>query len=159
MRLAASLFVLGIAWLVVTVWDAGTLGWTPAALLYFIDTPQFLYVMLPALAVTVIVHSWSTLLSGVAMALGMRPHAEKEDVVQGGRALHFMGHVALWSGAGISLIEAVISAHNAVSLAGFLPALGVSALAVFYGLLIRVGCGLAVQILKMRLGSFVFYSE
>jgi hypothetical protein len=127
--------------------------------LYFIDVPQLLYVLLPALVVTVIVHSWDAMVSGTVIALGFRPHAEKEPIVRGGRALQFLGQATLWGGAVVTLIEAIVSAHNAVSMAGFLPALGVSGLGVLYGLLIRIACGIGVQIIKVRLGPFVYYSE
>jgi hypothetical protein len=159
MRLTASLLLLGIVWFLVAVWDASTLSWIPRAALYFIDVPQFLYVALSATGVAVILHTWRAVLSGAAMSLGMAPHAEKEDMVKGGRAIESMGRVALWSGAVVSLTEVVISAHNAASMAGFLPALGVSALGALYGLMIRVACGLGVQVIKVRLGPFVFYTE
>lgn len=159
MRLAFSLLILGAIWLLVAIWDAATLAWTPRTLWYFIDVPQVLYVVLPALLVTAVVQSWRTTTSGMALALGLVPNADKEEMVKGGRALRFLGQVAMWGGAAVSLIEAIVSAHNAVSLAGFLPALGVAALGVFYGLLVRVACELGVQLIKIRLGPFVYYSE
>jgi hypothetical protein len=164
MKLALSLLIFVLVWLLVAVWDAATLAWSPQTLLYFIDVPQFLYVLLPALGVTAVVHSGRATASGFALALGLARGDEgeaagKEALVKGARAVQFYGQVALWSGVVVTLIEAVISAHNAVSLAGFLPALGVSALGVFYGLLIRVVCGLGVQLIKVRLGPFVYYSE
>lgn len=159
MRLAISLLILGAIWILVAVWDAATLAWAPRTLWYFVDVPQMLYVALPALLVTGIVQSWRTTTTGMALALGLLPEAEKAEVVKGGRALRFLGEVAMWGGIAVSLIELIVSAHNAASLAAFLPALGVAALGVFYGLLIRVACELGVQFIKIRLGPFVYYSE
>lgn len=159
MKLAASLLILALVSLAVVVWDLSTLSWVPHTMLYFIDVPQFLYVLLPALAVTVIVHSGPVLLSGAGLALGLLQGADKESVVKGGRAIQFMGQVAVWLGGMITLIESVISAQNAATISALLPALGVSALGVTYGLAIRIACGFGVQIIKVRLGPFVFYTE
>jgi hypothetical protein len=93
------------------------------------------------------------------MALGRVADDEREALVKGARALQFLGQTALWSGAVVSLIEVVISAHNAASMTGFLAALGVSALGVLYGLLLRIACGVGVQLIKVRLGPFVYYAE
>ena len=159
MKWGFALLLLAAAWALVTMWDAGTGAWAPYTVLYFLDLPQSLYVLLPAWLASVVLHGWGVLASGIALALGLRSGAEKDDLVKGGRALLWLGQAALWNGAAVTLIEAVISAHNAASIAEFLPALGVSLLAFFYGLLIRIVCGLGVQVIKVRLGPFVFYSE
>ncbi len=159
MKLAASLLILALVSCAVALWDLSTLSWVPHTILYFIDVPQLLYVLLPALATTAIVHSGSVLLSGALLALGLLPAADKETVVKGGRAIQFLGQTALWLGGIVTLIEAVISAQNAGTVFALLPALGVSALGFTYGLAIRIACGFGVQIIKVRLGPFVFYTE
>jgi hypothetical protein len=159
MKLGLSLIVLGLVWLVAAIWDAATLAWVPYTLLYFIDAVQMLYIGFSAFAVTLILHSPKNVLAGIAMCWGVMTGADKEAVIAAVRAILFLGRAALWSGIVISLVELVVSAHNAASMADFLSALAVSMLAALYGLLIRIVCELGIQIPKVRLGPFVFYGQ
>ena len=159
MKYFAALFLYLLMLLVPATWDASSGTWAPVALLYFIDIPVMLYVLFPALAVTLVVHPWSDLMTGVSVAVGQAPEAEREEIIRGARAVRFLGRMGWITGLLVALVQGIISAHNSVSILMLMPALGVSALGLVYGLALLIVCKIAVQIAKCRLGDFVFYGE
>jgi len=159
MKFLLSLLVLACLGLAVAAWDPATFSWVPQTLWYFVDIPQLLYVSISALSVTLIIHPWRDLTTAVSLVFRARAAAEKERTIEAMRALLFCGQMAWWSGVVVTGTEVVIAAHNSASLAEFVSALGVAALGMLYGLLGRVASELGAQVLKVRLGPFVFYGQ
>lgn len=159
MRLLAAIFVSGLLLLVPMTWDASTGTWAFATILFFVDIPTLVYVLLPALLLTMVVHPSRDLGLGVVVSLGGAPNATQEEMIRGARALNLCGRLGGLSGALVFLIEVTISAHNSISMLAFLPAVGVAALGLLYGVGILFVCSLAVHLIKRRLGDIVYVGE
>lgn len=159
MRIVLFIITIIATLLLVAAVDISTGSWFASTILYFIDLPSLGFVLFSSVLVTVIIHPYRDLVTAVALSLGFTAECDKPETIRAARALRFLGRMSLWNGVGISLVQAIVSAQNAASVTGLFAALAVSALAMLYGLIILLVCSAGVQIVKIRLGEFIFYLE
>ena len=122
------------------IFDFSTLSVNLGNLIYFIDLPSFLILIVPVIVLAIGAYSWETYVKTWSIPFGNSENCEQSELVEVSKCINTMGNMTVVMGIIGTFIGAILSLNYLQQGTDLAPSIGIAVVTLFYGFLFKALC-------------------